>query len=136
MICPSCHGAGYVRRVHYPNCPECNGQGITYCCEGLTQGVTEMPTKIEYWEDPETPDNTGWYINSYGTLKDMAEQSPEDSVGPYDTKTQAIRMLRETTNMPESRPGVSTRKPHDPSNISAVLDAGIPTDAADEDQEF
>lgn len=56
-----------------------------------------MVDKIEFWEDPETPENTGWYINSYGTQKDMREQSPEDSVGPYETKTQALRVWRDTT---------------------------------------
>jgi hypothetical protein len=62
---------------------------------GLTQ--ESNMDRIEYWEDPETPDNTGWYINSYDDAKSMANKSPYDSVGPYDTKTEALRVWRDTT---------------------------------------
>ena len=32
MICPSCHGDGFVR-YPYP-CEMCGGSTVTYCCEG------------------------------------------------------------------------------------------------------
>lgn len=40
MICPTCHGNGFVSSPHTPAldlrshtpCPECNGSGISYCC--------------------------------------------------------------------------------------------------------
>lgn len=50
-------------------------------------------TKIEFWLDEMNPARTGWYINDYNKF----EEPPHTSTGPYETQTQAIRMLRETT---------------------------------------
>lgn len=49
--------------------------------------------KIEYWLDEQEPSLTGWYINSY----DKLGEPPFDSVGPYETKTAALRIWHETT---------------------------------------
>ena len=105
-------------------CEDCGGSGITHCCDGLTQGVIDM-TRVEYWHDKETPDNTGWYICHYGTVEDMLAKSPEDVIGPYETEAEAKRILAETTDMKEP---ISKVKPYDPTRDPAPLDAGIPTD--------
>ena len=55
-------------------------------------------TKIEYFEDTEDPRNTGWWICDYDKIGDEA---PYDSVGPYLTKTEALRVWRDTT--PDSK---------------------------------
>jgi hypothetical protein len=52
-------------------------------------------TRVEYWDDKETPDNTGWYICHYGTIADMEAKSPEDVIGPYETEAEAKRVLAE-----------------------------------------
>jgi hypothetical protein len=44
MRCESCHGKTYLERWA---CPECNGSGITSCCEGNPN----MPNGMEH--DPE-----------------------------------------------------------------------------------
>lgn len=96
----------------------------------LTQGVTNM-VKIEYWYDKDTPDNTGWYICSYGSVDDMLAKSPEDVVGPYETETEARRVLAETSDLDKNEnTGTSKRKPHDPATdpTPAALNAGIQTD--------
>lgn len=51
--------------------------------------------KIEYYENEHDEDarKTGWYINTY----DKLNERPIDSVGPYATKTEALRMWRDTT---------------------------------------
>jgi hypothetical protein len=52
--------------------------------------------KIEYYEneyDEDSPRKTGWYINTYDKLGEL----PIESVGPYLTKTAALRVWRETT---------------------------------------
>lgn len=134
MICPTCHG----RNVYYNNllqdvlpCVDCNGSGLAYCCEGLTHGVNTMLTRVDYWHDKDTPDNTGWYICRYGTVDDMLAKSPEDVIGPYETETEAKRVLAETTDL-DKEENVSTRRkqPYDPASdpTPAALDAGIPTD--------
>jgi hypothetical protein len=48
-------------------------------------------TKIEFFEFEENPDRTGWYLVEY----DKLGETPTDSVGPYDTKTAALRMWRD-----------------------------------------
>lgn len=120
----------------YPPCADCNGSGFAYCCEGLindelTQGVTEMPTRIDYWHDKETPENTGWYICRYGTVADMLANSPEDNIGPYETRQEAMRVLAEADERKERK-----ANPYDPARdpTPASLDAGIPTDADDFDE--
>lgn len=86
-----------------------------------------MLTRVDYWYDKETPDNTGWYICHYGTVDDMLAKSPEDVIGPYETEAEAKRVLAETTDM--DRNDASTRrKPHDPASDPAPLDASVPTD--------
>jgi hypothetical protein len=61
--------------------------------------------KIEFYMDEETPLLTGWYINSY----DKLGEPPYDCVGPYETKTEALRVWRDTTphrktDNPETEP--------------------------------
>lgn len=68
-------------------------------------------TKIEYHEDLENPDRTGWYINDY----DDFNAPPTNSTGPYDTQTGALRILRETT---EPKPS-SKRHPNDLSDSTS-----------------
>jgi RecJ-like exonuclease len=41
MICPECHGDGFVR-YPYP-CETCGGSTVVYCCEG------ERSTEPEHW---------------------------------------------------------------------------------------
>lgn len=92
-------------------------------------------TRVDYWFDKETPDNTGWYICHYGTVDDMLAKSPEDVIGPYDTESEAKRVLAETTDLDdeENKP-TAKRKPYDPASDPApTLDAGIPTDNDDGD---
>jgi hypothetical protein len=48
-------------------------------------------TKIEFFEFEENPDHTGWYLVEY----DKLGEAPTDFVGPYDTKTAALRMWRD-----------------------------------------
>jgi hypothetical protein len=94
----------------------------------ITHGVTGMSlTRVDYWYDKETPDNTGWYICHYGTVDDMLAKSPEDVIGPYETEAEAKRILAETTDM---QPTTLKVKPYDPASDHAPtnLDAGIPTD--------
>lgn len=45
-------------------------------------------SKIEYWMDADDDNKSGWYINEYVRL----DEPPVESVGPYETKTQALRM--------------------------------------------
>lgn len=54
--------------------------------------------KIEFWLDEEEPTMTGWYINSYDRMGDP----PFDSVGPYETKTEALRIWHAYPNNPKS----------------------------------
>jgi hypothetical protein len=63
-------------------------------------------TKIEFVEFEENPDRTGWYLVEYGKLG----EEPTDSVGPYETKTAALRMWRDTT------PGMKNEKEKEPSD--------------------
>jgi hypothetical protein len=49
--------------------------------------------KIEFWLDEKDPAKTGWYINTY----DKLGHDPIDTVGPYETKTAALRVWRSTT---------------------------------------
>jgi hypothetical protein len=90
---------------------------------------TPTPTRVEYWHDNETPDNTGWYICHYGNMANLLAKSPEDTIGPYDTETEAKRVLAETSDLDEN---TTKRKVYDPSRDPApTLDAGIPTDNDD-----
>jgi hypothetical protein len=46
MICPTCHGTRWARdgeaaRAAEP-CPECQGQGLTSCCEGASGGPGQV----------------------------------------------------------------------------------------------
>ena len=84
-----------------------------------------MPTRVEYWHDVETPDNTGWYICHYGTIEDMLAKSPEDTIGPYETQAEGQRILLETTDM--------RRRENKNEHPTTSLDAGIPTDNDPED---
>ena len=51
MICPTCHGTRYITHQRQDNsagyvaipCPECQGQGFSYCCEGAEKDL--CPTK-------------------------------------------------------------------------------------------
>lgn len=47
--------------------------------------------KIEFWLDEQDPRQTGWYINSYDDLA----HPPTHVVGPFETKTAALRMWHE-----------------------------------------
>ena len=86
-------------------------------------------TRVDYWHDIETPDNTGWYICHYGTVDDMLAKSPEDVIGPYDTQAEAQRVLIETNDVKDrrEREHKHDRIPTVPTSATA-LDAGIPTD--------
>jgi hypothetical protein len=128
MICPTCHGVTlYYNKLlgELHLCVDCGGSGIAHCCDGLTQGVIDM-TRVEYWSDQETPDNTGWYICHYGTVDDMLAKSPEDVIGPYETEAEAKRVLAETTDIADrrEREQKNVRTP----TVASTLDAGIPTD--------
>jgi hypothetical protein len=54
----------------------------------MKQGTrnTEME-QILYWEDKETPENTGWWI-----VQLDEEGFQYDAVGPYDTEQEAREM--------------------------------------------
>jgi hypothetical protein len=94
----------------------------------ITQGVTSVLTRVEYWYDKETPDNTGWYICHFDDVNAMLAKSPYDTIGPYDTEGEAKRVLAETTDLDKDENSTS-RKIYDPSRDPApTLDAGIPTD--------
>jgi hypothetical protein len=54
-------------------------------------------TKIEFVEFEEKPDLTGWYLVEY----DKLGGGPTDSVGPYETKTAALRMWRDRKPEPK-----------------------------------
>jgi hypothetical protein len=41
--------------------------------------------KILFWKDEEEPFNTGWYICSF----DEGEDTPYDTVGPFDSEEDA-----------------------------------------------
>ena len=52
-------------------------------------------TKIEYYENEYGENNTresGWYINDYHDIG----KAPYHSVGPFETKTAALRHWRDT----------------------------------------
>jgi hypothetical protein len=84
-------------------------------------------TRVEYWHDVETPDNTGWYICHYGTVEDMLAKSPEDVIGPYETEGEAKRILAETSDNEVDRRQREHKNDRSPT-LPAALDAGIPTD--------
>ena len=56
MICPTCHGKGYVRSPYIPDlglwvhspCPDCGGCGIAHCCDGI-----DMPTPQTHDKEPD-----------------------------------------------------------------------------------
>jgi hypothetical protein len=78
-----------------------------------------MITKIDYVECETDPDQTGWYINDYKDIQALNMQTPIDAVGPFATKTAALRMLAKT---PE--PEAPKRKPYDPAHdIPNEIDA-------------
>lgn len=115
MICPTCHGNGLPLLQKHRPCVDCNGSGVAYCCEHyddiLSHEVTHESnmTKIEYYEnehDEDNPRKTGWYINDYRALG----EKPYDSVGPYQTKTEALRSWRDGSpkNMKEPSFGPDT----------------------------
>lgn len=58
--------------------------------------------KIEFNLDEENSLLTGWYINTYTKLG----EPPTDSVGPYETKTEALRMWRDTSPKGAKEPNV------------------------------
>jgi hypothetical protein len=94
-----------------------------------------MVTRVDYWYDKETPDNTGWYICHYDDIDAMLAKSPYDTIGPYDTEAEAKRVLAETTDLDKADENTSARKKaYDPSRdpTPATLDAGIPTDNDDD----
>lgn len=75
-----------------------------------------MPTRIDYWYDKDTPENTGWYIGHYGTVADMLANSPEDNIGPFESRAEAARVLAETTDLDDADERADRRtKPYDPS---------------------
>ncbi|MER8615006.1 hypothetical protein [Mesorhizobium sp. M1216] len=43
--------------------------------------------KIEYLDDPETPDNTGWWIVYYNP-----DGTSHDAVGPYESEQEATKI--------------------------------------------
>lgn len=55
--------------------------------------------KIEFWLDEQDPSQTGWYINSYDKVGDP----PFDSVGPYETKTEALRIWHDYPINPKGK---------------------------------
>ena len=132
MRCPNCHGTGVHAdsadgRWVCVHCDECKGSGVIHCCEGLTQGVTEMATlltRVDYDDAPEP----GWYIYQYDTAEDMLAKRPMNTLGPYSTQAEATRLVADMTSQMIINYS-SKRQPHDPvSDQAPAFDAGIPTD--------
>lgn len=45
MICQTCNGVGAMPIAPWYPCPDCNGCGITYCCDGhQAQPQAQSPT--------------------------------------------------------------------------------------------
>ena len=65
MICEPCHGTGYLSDAGPPRpCPECNGSGWAYCCEGLREAPREHVASPWCWCEPyPDPDALGVYIH-------------------------------------------------------------------------
>lgn len=79
-------------------------------------------TRIQYWDDRETPDNTGWYICHFGDFPNLMANSPEDVIGPYDTQAEAIRVYNETLTLDaEEEHDEKKVRPYDPSRDKVVL---------------
>jgi hypothetical protein len=84
--------------------------------------------KIEYIEDA-IGNNTGWWILDY----DKLDEEPHTRTGPYATKTQAIRMLRETEAVTiNERKATTKRQPNDLSDEYADNEPG----GGDYDEKF
>lgn len=49
MICPTCHGTGYAREGLPDPCIECQGSGLTHCCEG------HQATALDWLEQIDEP---------------------------------------------------------------------------------
>ena len=44
MLCPLCYGRGLlIAGGQVVPCPECAGQGIVHCCDGLSEQPEEVP---------------------------------------------------------------------------------------------
>ena len=147
MICPTCHGNGILYngllQEHRP-CVDCNGSGIAYCCEHyddvLTHGVTmkENVIRIEYRDFQVNTDQSGWYLFEYKTIADMNEDIPCDVVGPFATRAAASRSALESSDIKDrrEREHKNERTPSAPVTAAPTsLDAGIPTDNDDCDDE-
>ena len=95
--------------------------------------MAENLTRIQYWDDKETPDNTGWYICHFGDTVNLMANSPEDVIGPYETRQEAHRVLQETTDLDRAEGHEEksiTRKPYDPARDppKQAIDAASPGD--------
>ena len=49
------------------------------------------------------PDQTGWYIMEYANIADMNNDTPCEVVGPFMTKTAAVRNLSQTNEVKDGR---------------------------------
>lgn len=134
MICEMCHGNGVLYNgllMELRPCVDCNGSGISYCCDNAGSSVTpesklatmkENITRVQYWHDVETTDNTGWYICHFGTTADLLANSPEDVIGPFDSQSEAIRVFNETLTLDaEDKSEEKKVRPYDPSRDKVVL---------------
>jgi hypothetical protein len=98
---------------------------LFYCfrgCEGVTKENIDL-FKVDYWDHP-IPDNAGWYICYYANADDMLAKSAEETIGPYATRTQAMRMLAQENDKRDA----IRKHPH------ANKPASIPTDDDDNDE--
>jgi hypothetical protein len=122
---------------------DCNGSGIGYCCDTAGSSVTlesnmvESLTRIQYWDDRETPDNTGWYICHFGDTANLLANSPEDVIGPYETQAMAIRVYSETLTLEAEDDKVEKKvRPYDPSRDATPASASIAPSEADPSEEL
>lgn len=147
MRCETCHGTGHWYIMGHPGkevCPTCNGSGIAYCCEHyddvLTHGVTmkDNVIRIEYRDFQVNTDQSGWYLFEYKSIADMSEDIPCDVVGPFMTRAAASRAALEASDIKDrrEREHKNERTPSAPViSLPATLDAGVPTDNDDSDDE-
>jgi hypothetical protein len=57
MICEACHGTGYLPEMNPSRpCPDCQGCGVAYCCEGSARFGQLPPPHVstpDCWCRPE-----------------------------------------------------------------------------------
>jgi RecJ-like exonuclease len=89
MRCENCQGKGYFEE--YFTCPECNGSGITSCCEGNPNMAEQLTEKCPYcqrlvtfeWDNgvvskPEYVLIADWVYHTECWNEQMREYPPEE----------------------------------------------------------